>query len=252
MNPAFPVYIVIFLLGVTIGSFLNVCIYRLPNREDIVKKSSHCMSCDTRLAWKDLVPVLSFLCLKGKCRYCGAKLSRQYPAIELTNGILYVLIFLIKGINGASLIYCSFVSALLVLSVIDLQTFEIPIEINGFIVCLGIINIILDISHWQEYIIGFFSVSTLLLLILLASNGRAIGGGDVKLMAAGGLVLGWKYTILSFFIGCFLGSIIHLLRMKITKADHVLAMGPYLSAGFLLSLLGGEWFLGWYLDVLLS
>lgn len=251
MNPAFPIYIVIFLYGIVIGSFLNVCIYRLPRKEDIVKSSSHCMNCGTKLAWKDLIPLLSFLCLKGKCRYCGAKLSWQYPVIELINGIIYLLIFVVKGINITSVIYCLFSSALLVLSVIDWRSFEIPLSINVFIFCMGIAQVALDISHWQKYVLGFFSVSSLLLLTYLVSEGRAIGGGDVKLMAAGGLVLGWKYTILAFFLACLLGSVIHLLRMKIGKANHVLALGPYLSAGFFLSMLAGETFLNWYFGVLL-
>lgn len=245
------IYIVIFLYGIVTGSFLNVCIYRIPRKEDIVKRSSHCMSCGTKLAWKDLIPLFSFLYLKGSCRYCGAKLSWQYPIVELVNGILYVLIFIVKGINLISAIYCLFVSALLVLSIIDWRSFEIPATINGFILVLGVIRLFLDIAHWQEYVLGFFSVSLFLFVIYQISGGRVIGGGDVKLMAAGGLVLGWRHTLLAFFIGCLLGSIVHLMRMKISKVDHVLALGPYLSAGFLISMLAGENFLDWYFNVLL-
>ena len=128
-----PIYIVVFLYGIVIGSFLNVCIYRIPKGEDIVKTNSHCMVCGKQLKWYDLFPVISFLMLRGRCRYCGTKLSWQYPLIESLNGILYCLVIAVKGVNINSMIYCLFVSALLTLSIIDFRTFEIPIGINKFI-----------------------------------------------------------------------------------------------------------------------
>ena len=99
MLPDIILYIIIFLFGIVIGSFLNVCIFRIPNKEDIVKTGSHCMSCGYRLKWYDMVPVISFLILRGKCRKCGAKLSVQYPLIEAANGILYVLIVWTGGLG---------------------------------------------------------------------------------------------------------------------------------------------------------
>lgn len=243
-------YIIIFLFGIVIGSFLNVCIYRIPEKEDIVKLRSHCMSCGHELEWYDLVPLLSYLVLRGRCRKCKTKLSAQYPLIEAANGILYVVITLVNGANVDSLLYCLLTSALLTLSVIDFRTYEIPLGINLFILALGLIRIVTDYSDWLNYLIGLFSVSAFLAIIYYASKGRGIGGGDVKLMAACGLVLGWKLIILAFFTGCILGAVIHVARMKISGESHVLAMGPYLSMGIFIAMLWGNQMIEWYFGFL--
>lgn len=244
-----PIYITIFLFGIVIGSFLNVCIFRIPNHETVVTERSHCMNCGYQLSWYDMVPVFSWLCLGGKCRKCKAPISPQYPIVEAVNGILYVVVFAVNGFSLESILYCLFVSALLVLSVIDWRTYEIPIGINIFILVLGILHTALDYSNWLTYVVGFFSVSLFLFLLLWISKGRAIGGGDVKLMAVAGLLLGWKLAILAFFIGCIVGSVIHLLRMKLSGADKVLAMGPYLSVGLFIAALWGNAMIGWYLGM---
>lgn len=248
MTPQLILTILIFTYGITIGSFLNVCIYRIPLEENIVKTRSHCMNCGYQLKWYDLVPVLSFCILRGRCRKCKTKLSAQYPIVELANGLLYVLIFTVNGFQVQSILYCLLASALLTLSIIDLRTYEIPFGINVFIFVLGIFQVGIDLSHWIDYCIGFVAVSGFLYLLFKVSKERAIGGGDVKLMAAAGLLLGWKLIIPAFFVGCILGSIIHPIRMKVCKADHVLAMGPYLAAGIILATLWGDFFISWYLS----
>lgn len=240
---------IIFLFGIVIGSFLNVCIYRIPKGEDIVKVNSHCMSCGYQLKWYDLVPILSYICLGGKCRKCKTKLSCQYPLIEAANGLLYVLIFAVNGLNIESGLYSLMASALLVLSVIDFRTYEIPFGINVFIFIIAIIHLVPDVTNWSTYVIGFFSVSTFLYLMFVFSHGKAIGGGDIKLMAAAGMMLGWKKILLAFVLGCILGSVIHLLRMKIFKAEHVLAMGPYLALGIMIATLWGDSLIQMYLNL---
>ena len=190
--------ILIFLFGIVIGSFLNVCIYRIPKGEDIVKVNSHCMTCGYQLKWYDLIPIFSYIFLRGKCRKCKTKLSCQYPIIEAVNGFMYVLIFAVNGLNVESGIYSLMASALLVLSVIDFRTYEIPFGINVFIFLLACIHMLLDLAQWKSYVIGFFTV-------------------------------------------------IHLLRMKLTNEDHVLAMGPYLAAGILLAALWGDSLLQMYM-----
>lgn len=248
-----PFYLfIIFLYGIVIGSFLNVCIYRIPLGQSIAGERSHCMNCGYRLKWYDLIPVFSYLALRGKCRKCKAAISAQYPIVEAANGILYIIIFLINGYQIESIIYCLMASALLVLSVIDIRTYEIPFGINIFILVLGIIHAGLDISHWRDYVIGFFAVSVFLEIILLLSKGRAVGGGDVKLMAAAGLLLGYQQIILAFLVGCVLGSVIHLARMKFSSADRVLALGPYLSAGILFAALWGQQLIDAYIGFLLG
>ena len=246
----FAIYAVIFLFGITIGSFLNVCIYRIPRGETVVTTPSHCMECGHRLSWFELVPLFSYIFLRGRCRSCKSPISPQYPIVEAVNGLLYIVIFLINGFNKESVIYALFTSALLVLSVIDWRTYEIPIGINIFILVLGSLRVVLDFHHFTGYLIGFFSVSIPLFLLYLATKGKAIGGGDIKLMAVAGLILGWKLALLAFFIGCILGSVIHIIRMKMAGADRVLAMGPYLSAGLFIALLWGERLIYWYLSTL--
>jgi leader peptidase (prepilin peptidase)/N-methyltransferase len=245
-----PIYIFIFILGIWIGSFLNVLIYRIPKKEEFVKTSSHCMMCQHKLAWYDNIPLISWLALRGKCRYCKGKISPQYPIVEAANGLMWLLIFLLHGISIDSLLIGALASGLLALSVIDWRTYEIHNGFHIYICIIAAIRIALDYTHWLDYTIGFFCVSLVLLLIYLISGGRAIGGGDVKLMAACGLFLGWKNIILALGIGCVVGSVVHIIRMKISKADHVLAMGPYLAIGVILSSLFGNQLIEWYLSFL--
>ena len=244
-----PVYIVIFIFGIVIGSFLNVCILRIPKHETIVTERSHCMRCGYQLSWYDMIPVFSWLFLRGKCRKCKEPISPQYPIIEALNGVLYVLVFIVRDFTFESILYCLLASALVVLSVIDWRTYEIPIGINIFILVLGILHVCADWQNWLQYVLGFLCVSMVLLVIFYASGGRAIGGGDIKLMAAAGLLLGWKNIILGFLLGCILGAVIHVIRMKISNEDKVLAMGPYLSAGIFIAALWGDAFLTWYLGM---
>jgi leader peptidase (prepilin peptidase)/N-methyltransferase len=130
---------------------------------------------------------------------------------------------------------------------IDFRTYEIPPGINIFILALGLIRLFFEWPDFMPYVIGFFAVSVFLEIILLISGGRAIGGGDVKLMATAGLLIGYKNIILAFVLACILGSIIHILRMKLTNAENVLAMGPYLSLGIFISALFGNEIISWYI-----
>ena len=205
MLPTILLYIVIFLYGIVIGSFLNVLIYRIPKKENIVTTRSHCMNCGYQLRWYDLVPLFSYLALGGRCRKCKAHISAQYPIIEALNGVLYLLVFWKYGI--------------------------------------------FHYTQWLDFLIGFLCVSVFLLILYYATGGRAIGGGDVKLMAVCGLLLGWKLIIFAFLLGCIIGSVIHLIRMKVSGEGHVLAMGPYLSAGVAVAVLWGNEFLQWYLGL---
>jgi leader peptidase (prepilin peptidase)/N-methyltransferase len=239
--------IIVFLYGITIGSFLNVCIFRIPEKESFVTSRSHCRNCSYQLKWYDLIPLFSFIILRGRCRSCRKKISIQYPVIEALNGILYAVIFTVNSISLKSVIYCFLVSALIVLSVIDLRTYEIPFGINLFIGFLAVTRIILDLKHLPMYLIGFCCVSGLLLLIYITTKGRGIGGGDIKLMAVCGLLLGYRQIILAFVLSCILASVIHLIRMKISRADHLFAFGPYLSMGIFISLLYGNDIINWYL-----
>ncbi len=241
--------VILVLYGIIIGSFLNVCIYRLPKKENIVTTRSHCMHCGYQLRWYDLIPLFSWLALGGKCRSCKTNISVQYPVIEALNGVLYLIIFWRCGVCVETLLYCLMASALLALSVIDFRTFEIPVGFNIFIAGLGLVRVLTDLPNWKEYAVGFFVISVPLYMIYIITKGRGIGGGDIKLMAASGLLLGWQCNILAFIMGCIIGSAVHLLRMRLTKANHVLAMGPYLSIGIYICALWGTQMLEWYLSL---
>ena len=244
------IYAYIFIFGVCIGSFTNVLIYRIPLQENIATKSSHCMSCGEKIKWYDLVPLVSYIILRGRCRHCKAKISVQYPLVEFISGIGYVLIFLTNGINLPSLVFCLSFSCLVVISVIDWRTYEIYNCMIYALLALAVIRVIyeaiIDYHSIPEYVIGFFAVSTILFIIYKASHERAMGLGDVYLMAAGGLLLGWKHIILALVIGAVIGSVIHYILMLVLKKDHMLALGPYLSAGMFITMLFGDGILAWY------
>lgn len=242
-------YIVIVSFGLLIGSFLNVLILRIPAGENVVTSPSHCMRCGKKLRWYELVPVFSWLFLRGRCGCCKSSISVQYPFVEAATGMLYAVIYLRYGFSVETLIYWSMTSALLALSVIDFRTYEIPPGFNIFLLLVGIARVATDIDGWAQYIIGFFIVSIFLLLVWIISGGRGVGGGDIKLMAACGLILGWKLIIIAFFAGCILGSVVHLTRMAVKGEGPVLALGPYLSVGVFLAALWGGALLNAYMSL---
>ena len=246
--PELLLYIYIFIAGLLIGSFANVCILRIPAKENIVVTPSHCPNCGKRLKWYELFPLFSYLFLGGKCAGCKAPISPQYPIVEAAVGLLFVLCFHHYGLTLYLPLACLLAAALLVIGVIDARTREIPPGLNIFILCLGAVALALDYTHWLDHLIGFFAVSLPLFLLLLATGGRGIGGGDIKLMACAGLFLGWKLILLAFFIGCIAGSIIHLLLMLFLKKGRTLALGPYLGVGIFTALLWGNRLLTWYLS----
>lgn len=244
-------YSCIFLAGLAIGGVANACIDRLPKGEDFRKKA-YCDSCKGELRWQDRIPLISFLLLKGRCRSCGAKVSVQYPIVELANGVLYITVFMANGFDLMSVLYCLMTSAFLVISIVDERTLEIPLPCNLFVGAVGILTCILDFSNIMEHLIGMAVIFLLLYGLYFFSKGAAIGGGDVKLMAAAGLVLGWKLILIAFFLSCIIGSVCHLIRMKVSKAEHVLAMGPYLCMGIWICALWGNDMIRWYLSFLIS
>lgn len=164
----------------------------------------------------------------------------SFPILEGINGILYSIIFIENGRNTMSVIYCLMESALLVIAIIDWYTYEIPLSINIFLGILGIIATVLDREQLVSHLMGAVFVSGILFSLYCMTKGTAIGGGDIKLMAASGLLIGWKKITMALFIGCIIGSIIHLIRMKRYHLSHIFAMGPYLSMGIFFAAIWGE------------
>lgn len=230
------------LLGLLFGSFLNVCIYRIPKKESVVTGASHCMSCGRPIQWYDLFPVLSYLVLRGRCRGCGAKISVRYPIIEALNAALWVMICLRFGLVPESALYCAFVSALIVAAFIDIDTTEVPPALTVFILVLGAAAVVLlrDMPFYER-LIGLAAASVPLLLAAVLSKG-GMGGGDIKLMAVCGLVLGWRLILLSLLLavvsGAVYGGILLALRKKGRKSE--LPLVPFLAGGMLVSLLFGN------------
>lgn len=237
------------LAGLCVGSFCNVLIYRIPKGEEFVRTPSHCMSCGRRLRWYELIPLASWLIQGGKCRGCGIALSAQYPAIEALNGCLWLLTGLLFWGDWLRLgLYCALCSLLLVLAVIDWRTFEIPNGLNLAIALLGAVQLAADFENWPLYVIGGCSVSLLFLLLWFLTGGRGLGMGDVKLMAAAGLLLGWPRILLAMLLGSLAGTVIHTVRMR-RGAGHKLAFGPYLALGIGISTLVGEGIISAYLGL---
>ena len=245
-------YALALIAGVLTGGFVGASVYRFSKKISFQKKAC-CDSCNAKLLLRDMIPLISFLLLKGRCRSCGAKVNIQYPLVELANGVLYMIVFMANGWNLQSAIYCLMTSAFLVISIVDEKTFEIPLACNFFIAGLGILWCICDYQNLISYLIGCICVSGALYLLYILTNGALIGGGDVKLMAAAGLLLGWKDATLAFFLACILGSVIHVIRMRVSKkAEHVLAMGPYLCMALWICALWGDKMIDWYLHFLIS
>lgn len=234
-----PILIMLFLVGLCVGSFCNVLIYRIPKGEEFVKTPSHCMTCGHELKWYELIPLLSWLMQRGKCRACGVKLSPQYPIVEALNGGMWLLAgILFRGQWLTVGLYCILFSMLMVLSVIDWREFIIPNGINLVIFLLGVVRLVTDLENWLLYVIGMVSVSGVFLLLHILTGGNGLGMGDVKLVAGAGLLLGWPKMLLAVMVGSVAGALIHTIRMK-GGAGRRLAFGPYLAGGIWFSALVG-------------
>ena len=238
-----------FLLGCCIFSFLNVVIYRLPKKMDFVTGRSACPFCGHALGAPDMVPVLGWVFLGGKCRYCKAGISVRYPLVELAGGIAAVLCSYHFGINPRAIIAFLFLCVLTVVSFVDMDTMEIPFSLVIAAALMGVLSVLFfpEIS-FVERVIGIFCVSVPLYLLTVAVPG-AFGGGDIKLMAACGIFLGWKLNLLALFLGVMGGGIygFWLLAAKRKKRTGHFAFGPFLCLGMAAALFWGEKILDWYL-----
>ena len=250
----YVLYPIIFLYGIVIGSFLNVCIFRIPKEESIVTVKSHCMSCGHDLKWYDLFPLFSWLFLRGKCRYCGAKISVQYPIIEAVNGILYVVVFIVNGWSVESALWCFVTSCLVVITMIDFRTMMIPVGSYAIILLVGIAHLFLDIDNWLDYLLGAVCAGAFLLIISilfrLITGKSGLGLGDIELMACAGMCLGLSKVFFAIVIGCILGAIIEGIRIAVTKQKGKFAFGPYLSIAIFVCLLWGQAMCDWYLGLM--
>ncbi len=258
---------IIFVFGTVIGSFLNVLIYRLPIGMDFKKGNSICTSCKHKLNWKDLFPLFSWIFLGGKCRYCKAPIPVRYPIVEALNGIAYVLVYLflcggdaIEGLTLKLVGYMIVMSALIVVSWVDFEHQIIPdsmwiaIFVGGlFIVGDSLMNGTFTKDWIISKVIGLFLVSGIFFIIAFVTQGRAMGGGDIKLMAAVGFVLGWKAVLISLFMGALLGVLFSVVRKLVSKKEMkgVIPFGPFLAMGSAACAFVGEWIFDSYFELFL-
>lgn len=232
-------YMFVFILGIIIGSFLNVCIYRIPNTISIVYGRSQCPKCKHQLNFLDLMPLFSYLLLKGKCKYCDTKISPRYFFVELLTGILFTLIYRIHGYTILTILHFIFTSVLIVIAYIDYDTMDIYDYNHYLIFLLGILRYLLvhDISL-QEQLLGAILL-TIPLLVLYYITKDGIGGGDVKLIASCGFYIGIPHIIVSFFISTISACIFVILLVLIKKKNRKdqIPFGPFLCSGFIIAIL---------------
>lgn len=239
-------YVLVVIIGLIIGSFLNVCIYRIPRKESISFPPSHCFSCDHDLKPKDLFPVLSYLFIKGRCRYCGEKISIQYPLIETLNSLVYLLLLTHFGLNIQFVFYAILASTLIVVSIIDYYHQIIPNEIVLFTLIIGIIYRVATYIAFnqnlfdvvKQSILGFLIGGGFYLLIFILTRGN-MGGGDIKLMAALGIWLGTVDTVIAIFLTFMIGAVVSvfLLATKIKGRKDAIPFGPFIVLGTFITIL---------------
>ncbi|SEK53385.1 leader peptidase (prepilin peptidase) / N-methyltransferase [Ruminococcus sp. YRD2003] len=251
---------IVFLFGICIGSFLNVVILRLPRHESLIKRSSHCMTCGAKIRPIDLIPVLSWILLRGKCHSCGEKISVRYPIVESLNGLLYVLTFIVLDINAKAIITCVLMSLLVVIAFMDWDTQEIDMIIVGMILLLAIpAALFTDDVELKHRIIGALVISVPFFIIGEVSRPiirkkfeedfRAIELGDTLLMFAAGALLGTRAIIVSALIGIITAAVGGVIIKMVTK-DSKFAFGPYLSIGIAFAMLWGNRVADWYVNLL--
>lgn len=239
-----------------VGSFLNVCIYRMPRGESIVFPPSHCPGCGFRIPFYDNVPIISYLILRGKCRSCKAPISFQYPLVELINALLTMFLFMRFGPTFAFLVLFLFCSAMVVVTFIDLEHQIIPDSISLPGIVLGFIfSFFIPGFGWRNSLIGIAVGGGSLLLVAygyqLIAKKEGMGGGDIKLLAMMGAFLGWKAVLFIIFVSSLIGSVIGITVMLIRGADSKLAIpfGPFLAAGAVLYIFFGRQAIHWYLTL---
>ena len=244
--------LLVFLLGLSVGSFLNVCIERLPKGESVIFPPSHCTACGHRLGLWDLIPVLSYIYLKGKCRYCRAAISLQYPLVELVTGLLFAVAWVRFGYSWNLVLAWVLVSCLTVITVVDLKHMVIPDEVLIFALVTG--GILLYLDSWTRLKWGLVSglgAASSLALVLVVSRG-GMGWGDVKLAGVLGLFLAVGGTLAGLFVAFVAGALAGLSLVVAGRkgAKDVIPFGPFLSLGGLVAFFWGQEIVDWYLKLL--
>lgn len=240
--------------GLVVGSFLNVVIYRLPVKGKFFEKSrSYCPKCGAELKWYHNIPVFSYVFLRGRCAFCKEKISPRYPLVELLNAGLWVANYFVFGPSWNLLIWDVAVSALVAMAFVDIDTKEILYTFMIVIALCGAASFFVPQEVpvvWWERLLGMAVVSVPMLILALITGG--MGGGDVKLYVAIGLLLGWKLTLVSALIAIVLGGIgaVLLIVLKKAKKGSEMPFGPYIALGVILAGYFGNDLIAWYLSAI--
>lgn len=231
---------IFFLYGLLVGSFLNVCIYRLPLGLSVAAGRSFCPRCHHTLYPRDLVPVFSYFLQRRRCRYCSEPISSRYAIVELLTAVLYLLCYLLLGPMSSVITGCLLASALVVVAFIDWDTQEVPDVLHIFILTLSIIHLIIQRPPLSSHLLGFVVVALPMLLLAVTLGG--FGGADIKLMAVAGLYLGAGKVLLAALVAVLLGGLWAVWLLLRKKADKKTAIPfcPALAVGILVALLWGN------------
>ena len=246
---------VVMAFGLLIGSFLNVCIYRIPRDESVVFPGSRCPDCGARLKPADLVPVISFLLLKGRCRYCNRPISWRYPLVETLTACLMWLFYRHYGITIMAAYYAFIGCLLVVVAFIDLSHQEIP---NGLVLALMIVGLVAKLAGigagvvdgLYGLLVGGAPLVLIAVISVLALRREGMGGGDIKLMAAVGWCLGWRLTAITLILSVYIGGLVALMLLcfKIKGRKDYIPYGPFIALSAIISMLWGERILYWYIS----
>lgn len=245
--------IIIFLFGLIIGSFLNVCIFRIPAGESIAFPPSHCSKCKRNLKPIDLIPVLSYLFLGGKCRYCKTKISIRYPLVELLTGFLYLGVYEYYGISFFMIKYLVLITFLIVISLIDYDTQDVYAVTTYPAILIGIIFALIEKFYFGEsilnYILGCLIAAGIIFLISKLTG--AMGSGDIEIHAIAGIFLGWKLAIINIFLSFIIGGVwaISEILLRKKKREDYIAFGPAIGISTIILIFFGNIILPMYFGV---
>ncbi len=257
--------IFLFVLGAIVGSFLNVCIYRMPRTESVVKPRSHCVSCNKMIPWYDNIPFISYLLLGAKCRFCKQKISFRYFIVEFITACFFILLYRVFGLGFEYINYLVLICGLIIATFVDLDFRIIPDEVSVGGIVVGLVLSLIEsfklfgkvqilelpiidsflgvlIGGGLIYLTGLFG--NLLFFKLMKKESidgetESMGGGDVKLLAMIGAFIGWKLSILTFFIAPFLGSVAGV-YILLRKGKHTLAYGPAIALAAVICIFYGK------------
>ncbi|MCD4705937.1 prepilin peptidase [bacterium] len=271
----------IFIFGLCVGSFLNVIILRLRNKKTFLKARSYCPKCKKKIVWYDNLPILSFLILKGRCRHCKKKISLQYPLVEFITGILFVIVFLVNLKSSTSGAYSNFqffsqgltslwlaipnsqflillfrdwifVSILIIIFVYDFRWYLILDKITFPAIGIALIINIFAGFFWVNILIGAIIGGSFFLIQFLLSQGKWIGGGDIRMGVLMGIMLGWKMLLMALFLSYIIGSVVSiiLLLFRKKKWGSRIPFGTFLSVATIIILLWGKEICDWYFGII--